>query len=178
MIRPLTPAAQLLWRHKCPGKCMMAQTLGVVVSRGQDDGEDREQTIKLLKLENEFYRSCVRVRECGAKLREIRGFLLRELLSVESERCADLETELRRATEQWKVRGSLCRAAMHPCGATYRGRNHGVHASSHSTIDTSLSLNRDHTHPHQHTSTAHPHQHTSTAHPLQHTSPLHCGAQS
>lgn len=68
----------------------------------EDEGENR---MKLLRLENDFYRACVLVRQSGVELREIRGFLLKELWRLELERRKLLEADLLQNKDPVKVRG-------------------------------------------------------------------------
>lgn len=54
-----------------------------------------QEELKLLRLENAFYRSCLEVRQSGTELQEVRSFLLRELwaLEIDKRRMLDCEAE-------------------------------------------------------------------------------------
>ena len=85
----------------------MAETLGPVSICDNGKEDDGEKRMKLLRLENDFYRVCALVRQSGVELREIRGFLLKELWRLELERRQLLEDELLQNKDGVKVR-ALC----------------------------------------------------------------------
>ncbi len=59
-------------------------------------------SVRLLQLENAFYRSCIAVRLSGVELAEIRSFLLRELLAMATRRSKIAGRERGEAEERIK----------------------------------------------------------------------------
>ena len=62
-----------------------------------------EDWLKLLKLENEFYRTCLAVKQSGAEIQQIRSFLLQELLEIEVQKRNRLDRETTEAITELQV---------------------------------------------------------------------------
>lgn len=66
-----------------------------------------QDKLKLLRLENEFYRSCNVIRQNGVELQQLRAFLVKELLDLEVRKREKMDKQLNRRIEELQVRPNL-----------------------------------------------------------------------